>query len=394
MAALGLIDRRRQRTQAEQVMLRLGQHIDPDTLVGDLPIGQQQLVEIARVLTRDVRVLIMDEPTSALSQQEVGTLFEVMADLREQGVTVVYISHKLDEFRQIGDHVTVLRDGAVVAEAPMTGTDTAWIVKRMVGRDASSLFRRDRGTCGPVLLDVRNLTVPGPVRPLVDDISLQVRAGEIVGIYGLMGAGRTELLECLAGVRRPAAGEVGVAGVRCGSGGVRARLAAGMALVPEDRQRDGLVQLLSVRANVLLAVVGKLARYSLVSGAREDAVAGGQVGGLGIKTPGLGAPVTALSGGNQQKVVLARALLTEPKVLLLDEPTRGIDIGAKTEIFRVMSGLADAGMAVLFASSELSEVIAMSDRVLVMAAGRITADLEAATVQEQQLVTASSAGAW
>ena len=385
-----LVDLRAQRVAAREALARLGQDLDPDTLVGDLPIGQQQLVEIARVLSQDVRILIMDEPTSALSNAEVDVLFEVMADLRAAGVTVIYISHKLDEFRRIGDHVTVFRDGRVVAEAPMAQTDTAWIVQKMVGRSQRSLFSRDGGNAGDVLLDVRGLTVPGTVRPLVDDVSLTVRAGEIVGIYGLMGAGRSELLECLVGARAATAGDVTVAGRRPAAR-VPDRLAAGLALVPENRQRDGLVQVLSVRANIVLATLAGLVRRLLLSPSRENDVATGQVRDLGIKIPDLAAPVTALSGGNQQKVVLSRALLTRPKVLLLDEPTRGIDIGAKTEIFRIMSGLADEGLGVLFVSSELAEVMSMSDRILVMSSGRLSGEFDAATVAEHELVSASAA---
>jgi erythritol transport system ATP-binding protein len=379
-----------QRRQAGAALARLRQDIDPDTLVGDLPIGTRQLVEIARVLSQDVRILIMDEPTSALSNAEVDVLFDVMDDLRAQNVTIIYISHKLDEFRRIGDYVTVLRDGGLVAEAPMSRTDTGWIVQHMVGRSQASLFTRPESEAGGVLLEVEGLTVPGNPAPLVDDVSFHVKAGEIVGIYGLMGAGRTELMEALMGLRRHTATAIRVDGAQAGDDRVAGRLALGLALVPEDRQRDGLVQALSVRANVLLASLSRLTRHLFLSPARERRVAAGQVEDLQIKVPGVDAQVTQLSGGNQQKVVLARALLTEPKVLLLDEPTRGVDVGAKTEIFRIMSGLAEDGLGVLFVSSELAEVMGMSDRILVMARGRITADLPRAEATEERLVSASA----
>ncbi len=385
-----ITDIREQRTQSEAALSRLRQTVSPDTLVGDLPIGTQQLVEIARVLSQDVRILIMDEPTSALSGAEVEVLFEVMEDLRRQNVTVIYISHKLDEFRRIGDYVTVLRDGALVAEAPMHETDTGWIVQQMVGRSQSSLFTRTAGELGTVILDVEGLTVPGKPTALVDDVSFQVRAGEIVGIYGLMGAGRTELMEALIGSRARSAGSIRVDGHEATGDRVADRLAMGLALVPEDRQRDGLVHVLSVRANVVLATLGTLVKRCLLSSARERDVTTGQVDQLSIKIPGIDAQVTELSGGNQQKVVLARALLTKPKVLLLDEPTRGIDVGAKTEIFRIMSGLADAGLGVLFVSSELAEVVTMADRVIVMARGRVTANLRRDEVSEELLVSASA----
>jgi erythritol transport system ATP-binding protein len=384
------VDTAAQNRLTREVLRRLGQDLDPSTLVGDLPIGQQQLVEIARVLLEDVRILIMDEPTSALSSHEVDVLFEVMGDLREQDVTVIYISHKLDEFRRIGDFVTVLRDGRLVAHESMTRTDTGWIVRHMVGRDPDSLFVPTRSATGEALLEVRGMTVPGPIRPLVNDVSFTVRAGEIVGVYGLMGAGRTELVECLMGMRRSSRGEVLVRGKAAAGETVGDRMAAGLALVPEDRQRDGLVQTMSVRDNILLATVAGLTNAGLLNGAREQTTAAGKVSELAIKISSLAAPVTSLSGGNQQKVVLARALLTEPAVLLLDEPTRGIDVGAKSQIAALMSDLAAAGYGVLFISSELAEVMAMADRVLVMARGRITAEFAAENVTEEDLVRASA----
>ncbi|GAA5028379.1 sugar ABC transporter ATP-binding protein [Terrabacter aeriphilus] len=386
------VDHAAQRRRSTEVLARLGQDLDPDTLVGDLPIGKQQLVEIARVLLEDVRILIMDEPTSALSNHEVDVLFTVMADLRRDDVTIIYISHKLDEFRRIGDYVTVLRDGSLVAHEAMTGTDTAWIVRQMVGQDPAALFARSAGEIGDVLLEVSDLTVTGPVRDLVSGVSLEVRAGEVVGIYGLMGAGRTELFEALMGTR-PSTGEVSVRGRVVRESTVRARQAAGLALVPEDRQRDGLVQTMSVSDNVLLSTIGTLARQGLLARGLERSVASEKVRDLSIKIPGLGAPVTSLSGGNQQKVVLARALLTEPVVLLLDEPTRGVDVGAKSQIAEIMSDLAEAGYGVLFISSELAEVMAMADRVLVMARGRISAELSGDALTEEALVAASASDA-
>jgi erythritol transport system ATP-binding protein len=384
------VDFGRERRRATEVLERLGQHLNPNTLVADLPIGQQQLVEIGRVLLEDVSVLIMDEPTSALSNHEVDVLFRVMDDLRKQDVTVIYISHKLDEFRRIGDHVTVFRDGALVANESMANTDTAWIVRQMVGRDPNSLFTRSDNTPGDVLLDVRGITAPGPVRPVVDDVSLTVRAGEVVGIYGLMGAGRTELMECLMGTRASTAGEVRVKGRLEKGGSVQDRLRAGLALVPEDRQRDGLVQTMSVKDNVVLSVLNKLRSGGMLSPGQVQRTAQAKVKDLAIKIPSLGAQVTSLSGGNQQKVVLSRALLTEPVVLLLDEPTRGIDVGAKSQIAAIMADLARQGYGVLFISSELAEVTAMADRVLVMAKGRITAEFSADEVTEEKLVTASA----
>ena len=387
---LHITDVKQQKAISTQALARLRQDLDPDMLVGDLPIGTQQLIEIARVLSQDVRVLIMDEPTSALSNAEVDVLFDVMDDLKAEGVTVIYISHKLDEFRRIGDYVTVLRDGALVAEAPMRDTDTAWIVQQMVGRSQSSLFTRKASETGEAILEVSGLTVPGHPRALVDDVSFDVKRGEIVGIYGLMGAGRTELMEALIGTRSTSAGTIRVDGVPATTSRVSDRLALGLALVPEDRQRDGLVQALTVRANLLLSILGSLTRFRLLQRGQERDTAQGQVQDLQIKIPSLNALVTELSGGNQQKVVLGRALLSKPKVLLLDEPTRGIDVGAKTEIFRIMSELADSGLGVLFVSSELAEVMGMADRVIVMARGRVTANIARTDLTEAGLVSASA----
>jgi erythritol transport system ATP-binding protein len=332
----------------------------------------------------------MDEPTSALSNHEVDVLFGVMDDLRKENVTVVYISHKLDEFRRIGDYVTVFRDGRLVAHELMAKTDTGWIVRQMVGRDPASLFTRSNNEAGEVLLDVRHLTSLGPVSPVVNDVSFTVSAGEVVGIYGLMGAGRTELMECLMGVRPVVSGEVRVRGRLETAGTVQSRLQAGLALVPEDRQRDGLVQTMSVKDNIVLATLGRVARRLLLRAGLERSTAEEQVSRLSIKTGGIASPVTSLSGGNQQKVVLARALLTEPVVLLLDEPTRGVDVGAKSQIAAIMADLSRRGLGVLFISSELAEVTSMADRVLVMARGRITAEYTADAVTEQKLVTASA----
>jgi erythritol transport system ATP-binding protein len=386
----GLVDFASQNAQASAVLARLGQRMDPDTLVGRIPIGQQQLVEIARALNENVAILIMDEPTSALSNSEVDVLFNVMAELRRDDVTVIYISHKLDEFRRIGDYVTILRDGALVAEAQMANTSTAWIVEQMVGRSPDGLFSRSEAPAGDVLLEVTNLTSPGPSGPLVDAVSFQVRQGEVVGIYGLMGAGRTELMECLIGARSITGGEIRMRSTECNEATVPARIATGLALVPEDRQRDGIVQTMSVKDNVTLSSMATLLRRLFLSPGREAAIVDEKVSQLQIKAPSIDASVTSLSGGNQQKVVLSRALLTKPTVLLLDEPTRGIDVGAKAEISRIMSELARGGMGVLFASSELAEVLAMSDRILVMAKGRITAEFESGHVTDNDLVAASS----
>jgi erythritol transport system ATP-binding protein len=360
----GLIDRRAQETQVRVLMARLEQPIDANALVGSLPLGQQQIVEIAKALARDARILIMDEPTSALSEAEIGVLFRIIRDLKNRGVSVVYISHRMEELLRIGDRVTVLRDGRVVAESEAASASVAWIVEKMTGAKASDAPSSSSSVDADSRLVVR--------RP----VSLSASAGEIVGLYGLLGAGRTELLETMIGLRT--GGDIALDGRRIDALPIAERIAAGIALVPEDRQASGIVPTLSVRENM------RLANLSADRG-RLDAL----LHDLNIRTAGLDAPITSLSGGNQQKVVLSRYLLTNPKVLLLDEPTRGVDVGARAEIYAIARKLAEQGIAIVFASSELEEIFALATRVLVMARGRITAEFTASDATEHALVEAS-----
>ena len=387
------IDRAAQRKTARELLERLGQDIDPDEIVNNLPIGQQQIVEIAKALTHDVRVLIMDEPTSALSQAEVEGLFRIIADLKSRGVAIVYISHKLEELLQVGDRITVLRDGRIVAHAEAADVDVAWIIEQMVGRSPASLFSRTQHDVGEVLLEVKDVTLPrlgGGY--LVDHVSLKVHAGEILGLYGLMGAGRTELMEVLAGVRPEAHGEVLLEGRDIADATVADRIDAGVVLVPEDRKTVGLVPTLSVAHNMVLASLRRyINRFYLSTGKEKEAVAG-MVDDLSVRVADANNNIDSLSGGNQQKVVVAKGLLTEPRVLLLDEPTRGIDVGAKSEIFQIMSRLAGEGFGIIFVSSELKEVMAMSDRILVLSKGQVVAEFEGDRATEKELVDASAVG--
>jgi erythritol transport system ATP-binding protein len=377
------------------LMKRLEQDIQPGTLVEDLRIGQQQLVEIARALAQEVSVLIMDEPTSALSTAEAEILLRLVEDLTAQGVAVIYISHKLDECLRIGDHFTVLRDGKLVAEAPAKDVTLDWIVQTMAGRSQSELFPHSDHAIGAPLLEVHNLSLPRAHGDgfLVDHVTFTLRAGEIVGVYGLMGAGRTELLECLFGMQPLATGTVRVAGYELRGESIPERIESGLAFVTEDRQKLGLVQSMSVAENITLASLRSMRRGPVLSHPKERERVGAMIQSLAIKVKRPDQPVTSLSGGNQQKVVIARSLLTQPKVLLMDEPTRGIDIGAKADVFRIMCDLAREGVAVLFVSSELKEVVAMADRALVMARGRITADLPRDHITESALGAAAVGGA-
>ncbi len=387
---LGIIDHKTQEELAVKLLGRVEQPISPRSLVADLRIGQQQIVEIAKALAQDATILIMDEPTSALSQHEVESLFKIIEELTEQGVSIVYISHKLDELLRIGDYFTILRDGKLVAEAPAREVSLEWIVEKMVGRSAESLFHRDEHETKEVLLEVNHLSLPRAGGGLLlNDVSFKLRAGEILGIYGLMGSGRTELLESLIGLQPNAKGEIKLAGKRV-KGSIDERIETGLALVPEDRQRMGLVQVLSVAKNMTLASLKRFVQGLALSDQKEKASVQQMIRELSVKVADPQQLITSLSGGNQQKVVVAKSLLTQPKVLLLDEPTRGIDVAAKGEMFSIMNDLAGKGLGVIFVSSELKEIMAMADRVIVLAKGRVSAVLPRDKLTEQALVAASS----
>lgn len=385
-----------QRRIAREVLERMGQSIDVDRLISELSIGQQQIVEIARVLVADVRILILDEPTSSLSEGEVAVLFRLLAELKQQGVAIVYISHRLEELIEIGDRFTVLRDGELIETGPRGDVDIPWLVERMVGtriegpyREVPADHRPDPNA--PEALAVNNLQLPNAIGGrLLDDVSFRVTAGEIVGFYGLMGAGRTELFETLIGLRQASGGDLVIGGRRLTEkDDIAARLEAGLALVPEDRQLLGLVQSQSVARNIALTNLKRYAGLAGLDFGAMDRDAQRMVRELLIKVSDTDVLISALSGGNQQKAVVGKNLLTEPKVLLLDEPTRGIDIKARRELFEIMDRLAKQGLTILYASSDLAEITGGADRVLVMAEGRITADLSRAELSEDALVAHS-----
>jgi erythritol transport system ATP-binding protein len=387
----GMVDQQAQRRVTAELMERLEEPLDARTLVSDLRLGQQQIVEIARALAQDARVLIMDEPTSALSTAEVEVLFRVMRELTAAGVSIVYISHHLEEALEIADRVVVIRDGQLVAESEAEAVDLAWIVERMVGRNPDTLFTDEHSQAGDERLRVEHLTVADPANPgrlAVDDVSFSVRAGEIVGLYGLMGAGRTELLETIAGRLVAESGEILVDGKPVGAG-IALRIAGGVTLVPEDRQRDGLVPPMTVGQNLSLAALRRFVRGPLVAPDAEREAVEAMIGDVTVKTSGPGAPITSLSGGNQQKVVLGKALLTQPGVLLLDEPTRGIDVGAKADIFALVTTLARRGLAVVFATSEIEEALHVPDRLLVLAKGKVIREVRRGRASREEIMSAS-----
>ena len=392
LTAWGTLDRAAQAACARDILVRLGQMVDHEALVETLPVGQQQLVEIARALVHNTRVLLMDEPSSALSAGETRVLFEIVRDLAARGVSIVFISHRLQELLEVADSLTVLRDGVVVGAAPTSEVSLGWIVERMTGGAAVAVQPKPAGHRGSALLSVRDLSLAaGAGRVPLQDIGFDVRAGEIVGVYGLLGAGRTELFETLLGLHQDARGEIQLSGRRIDALDVAARVREGIAMVPEDRQRDGLIQSFSVQDNMTLSSLGALGTAGCLSPLQEQAAAERLAMELGVKAPSLKAPVTSLSGGNQQKVVIGRAIMRRPRVLLLDEPTRGVDVGAKAEIVQRMNRLADEGMAIVFASSELDEVMTASSRVLVMCRGRITGEFDARDASPDSLAAAASA---
>ncbi|MBZ5759380.1 MULTISPECIES: sugar ABC transporter ATP-binding protein [Rhizobium] len=380
--------------QVKALMADLNEVIDPMTRVEELRLGQQQIVEIARALSVDSRILIMDEPTSALSATEVEVLFKVIRDLTSRGVSIVYISHHLEEALQITDYAVVLRDGAMTAKADVKDIDLEWIVRNMVGENFDLGSPPSGYEFGDVALSVSGVSVAdatGTGYSVVDNLSLDVRAGEIVCIYGLMGAGRTELLECVAGRVPSTGGKVMLEGQDVSKLSIADRIGRGLALVPEDRQRDGLVQTMSVGTNLSLASIGTFVKGMLLSHSREKALIDDSIRNVHIKTAGGGAPIGSLSGGNQQKVVIGKILATHPRVILLDEPSRGIDIGAKAEVFKLLAERAAQGLAVVFSTSEVSECLSIAHRIIVMSKGRISAQFGSDATKEQIMAASGEA---
>ncbi len=390
----GFVDRKRIEVNAQRVMAQIELHVAPRTIVGTLSIGQRQMVEIAKALAVDAgtgaraRILIMDEPTSSLSQHETDALFRVIHQLKERGVSIVYISHRLGEVREVADRVVVLRDGKNAGELGREEVTEARMISLMVGREATALYHRAPSQPGTVALAAHGLIVPAHPR---QRLSFNVRRGEIVGLAGLVGAGRTELLQTLFGLTPARGGEVRLDGKLVRVRNPQDAIAAGMALVPEDRKLQGLIVEMSVQENASLPGLRRNASAgAFTNRGRERSDAATMVQALNIKTPDTRQTVQLLSGGNQQKVVLAKWLLLKPRLLLLDEPTRGIDVGAKEEIYRLMEQLAAEGAAILFVSSELQEIIALSDRALVMHDGAIAAELRRDELTEERIMEAAT----
>jgi rhamnose transport system ATP-binding protein len=374
---------RRRRARAQALLDRIGANIDPEAEVRSLSMPQQQLVEIAKALATEARIVIMDEPTASLSDQEVDHLFRIIRELKGQGVGIIYISHRLEELARVGDRVTALRDGALVGTRPIAEASRDELIRMMVGRELSSVFPKVAAEQGEVILETRGLCSRAAG---VRDVTLTVRAGEILGLAGLVGAGRTELARVLFGIAPADSGEILLRGRPVAIHSPAQAVAQGIAYVPEDRRRHGVILEMSVAANTTLATLRAISTRGWLNTAREREAAGAFVRMLGIKTASVDAPVANLSGGNQQKVALARWLAANPSLLILDEPTQGVDVGAKAEIHRLMSELAGRGLAIVMISSELPEILGMSDRIVVMHGGRVVETLERASATQELIL--------
>ncbi len=379
----GFVDRAHIRTEAAKFLQQVGLDVSPDTLVGNLTIGQQQMVEIAKAVSTDAKIVIMDEPTSSLSQRETDNLFEIIRALNSRGVSIVYISHRLSEVEALSDRVVVLRDGRNAGELAKNEISHDAMVEKMVGRELTNYYARHSNPRDNHVLEVDQIeTTAFPQRK----ISFHVKSGEIVGIAGLVGAGRTELLTTLFGITPALGGEIRIEGEATRIVDSQTAIQHGIGLVPEDRKLQGIVLEMSVRENTSLSTLRSLSKYGFINRVNEVNLADEMRQRLGTKTPHLEQPVKFLSGGNQQKVVISKWLALQPKLLLMDEPTRGVDVGAKQEIYQLMDDLAQTGVAILFVSSDMEEVLGMSDRIIVMHEGEIGGELNKNQFSEQAVM--------
>ncbi|WP_156294494.1 xylose ABC transporter ATP-binding protein [Serratia oryzae] len=390
----GLMDYDNMYLRCQRMLAQVKLEVDPHTRVGELGLGQQQLVEIAKALNKQVRLLVLDEPTASLTESETATLLAIITDLRDHGIACIYISHKLNEVKAISDLICVIRDGKHIGTQPAAGMSEDDIIAMMVGRELTELYPQEQHAIGEVILQVENLTAWHPVNRhirRVDDVSFQLRRGEILGVAGLVGSGRTETMQCLFGAYPGRwQGSIRIDGQPATITTCRQAMQYGIAMVPEDRKRDGIVPVMSVGSNMTLAALGDFSGpLTVLDSAQEQATIQQSLARLKVKTSSPELAIGRLSGGNQQKAILAKCLLLNPKILILDEPTRGIDIGAKHEIYKLINQLVQQGIAVIVVSSELPEVLGLSDRVLVMHQGRIKADLINRGLTQEQVMEAA-----
>jgi rhamnose transport system ATP-binding protein len=386
----GLVSKARMYDEARRMLTELGMDLDPRSLLAKRSVAEIQFVEIARAMFADLRLLILDEPTASLTPSEADRLFEVVNGLKRKGVSIIFISHRLEEVRHVADDVTVMRDGEHVITTRAAELSEEDMVRHMVGRELKSLFIRGEGRqVGAPVLEVKGLGIPG----LFEDVSFSVRAGEIVGLAGLVGAGRTEIAESIFGIRPPESGTVVVDGVETKPRSPGQMLRRGVAYIPENRDDNGLVVELGIASNICMSVLGRLGAAGFIRRSAENDFARSFVEDFEIKAPGLDSAVGSLSGGNRQKVVLAKWLATAPKVLILDEPTHGIDIGTKSQVHRRIAELAAKGYPVLMISSDLPEILGMCDRILVVAGGSIVAEFSHDEATQEGIMLAAARGA-
>lgn len=386
LGRMGFIDKRKMIADTKALLDRLEINIDPMTVMKTLSVANTQMVEIAKAISYDASLIIMDEPTSAITEREVAHLFRMISTLKRKGVAIVYITHKMDEVFQIADDVTVFRDGKHISTLPAAQTDKNLLISMMVGRELTNIFPKTDAPIGEIILSVRNLTRKG----IVHDVNFDLRRGEILGLAGLMGAGRTEVIEGIFGIKEIDSGEITVKGKRVTIKSPADAIKNGLALLTEDRKLTGIMGVLPVRDNMTIASLSSFVVNGLLNKRVIEDTCNREKGRLEIKTPTMDQTIRLLSGGNQQKVLVSRWLLTVPDILILDEPTRGIDVGAKSEIHRLMCQLANEGKAIIMISSELPEVLGMSDRVLVMHNGRIGGEFQRKDATQENIMRAAT----
>jgi erythritol transport system ATP-binding protein len=385
------VDHAKQKEKSGQYLEKLNLNVAPETLVGNIRVGQQQLVEIAKVLSQNAEIIIMDEPTSALTEAEVSTLFTIIEELKNNGVTIIYISHRLEEVMHIGDYVTILRDGKFIEEKKVTDIDIPWIIDRMTGGHKIENIYAKR-ELGEILLSADNISLmkQSGLGFALNDVSFSLKRGEILGLYGLLGAGRTELLECLIGARNDYTGTIKFNGKTVTTTNVNGRIKDGFALIPEDRKIMGIFSNLVILENMVMSALTRFFKRMLLQPKMEKEAVDNVVSDLSIKAASIMNSINSLSGGNQQKVVIGRSLLTKPEILLMDEPTRGIDVGAKYDVYEICKKLAEQGIGIIFVSSEMQEMLSIPDRVLVLSQGRLKGEFLHGEITEEKLVTASA----
>ena len=379
------IDHKKLYHDAADILAQLGMDISPKTIAGDLSVGQQQMIEIGRALTRNARCIIMDEPTSSLSEAETETLFKIIGILQERGIAIIYISHKLDEVMQLSDRITVIRDGKNIITMNTADTTQELLITNMLGRELDTMYDKQEIEFGDTVLEVNGLTSPG----VFEDISFDVRAGETVGFFGLVGAGRSEIMRAIFGVDKYTSGSVSICGEPLKPGNPSAAIDAGIGFCTEDRKKEGLMLRLSILLNMTLVKLPEISRVGVIDRREQKRLGDHYLDAISIKTPSLMQLVGNLSGGNQQKVVVAKWLMMNPKLLIVDEPTRGIDVGSKAEIYSLLTELAKQGVAVIVVSSEIEEILGTCDRVITICEGKKTADYQVEGLEPEAVLAAA-----